>query len=160
MPRRVEVRHRRLQSRAIARGLPLDTFFSRKPRSSRAEVVRRPWSSPMIAMHLSAMAIQSVVRMFLIRSAASKGTDHLKAYRDAQETKNTGDVCEPLSVQYMKIMGTSKFGKEYYEWLATRIQAWYRMVFARMRYKYGRFQVYTVAALQIQNAWRKHHRER
>lgn len=136
-------------------------MFSRKPRSRRAEIIRKPWSSPMIAMHLAAMTVQSVVRRFIIRKAAAKGSDHLKAYRDTQEEgKVKGKSHEPLSVQYMKLTGTSKFGKPYYQWLATKIQAWYKMAIARIRYIYVRFRVYSVAALQIQNAWRKHHHER
>ena len=123
--------------------------------------MRKPWSSPMIAMHLAAMTIQSIVRRYLIRKTAAKGSDHLKAYRDEQnEGKVDGKARDPLSVQYMKFTGTSKFGKPYYHWLATRIQAWYRMAVARMRYNYRRFRVYSVAALQIQNTWRKHHHER
>ncbi|CAM9698776.1 unnamed protein product, partial [Sphacelaria rigidula] len=52
--------------------------------------------------------------------------------------------------------GEGGAGGGYSEWCCARIQAWWRMICARYKYRYLRYAVYGFAAMEIQYAWKNY----
>ncbi|CAM9158432.1 unnamed protein product, partial [Ectocarpus fasciculatus] len=168
------------------RGRPWRSVFSRKPRSSRRAIVAAPWTSPVAAHHLAAVQIQRHVRGFIANtSVARHGTINRAGGRNAggkteadaatrrrrgsgRRRSRAGGSTRQLD-KYLRHVAEDEAargsggggdrrgaGGGYSEWCGRRIQAWWRMVDARFRFRYLKFPLYGLAALQIQYAWRNY----
>ncbi|CAM9641858.1 unnamed protein product [Ectocarpus sp. 8 AP-2014] len=161
------------------RGRPWRSVFARKPRSSRRAIVAAPWTSPVAAHHLAAVQIQRHVRGFIAnRSVAGHGGRNSGAKTEAdtatrrrgsgRRRSRAGGSTRQLD-KYLRYVAEDEAahrsggggdrieaGGGYSEWCGRRIQAWWRMVDARFRFRYLKFPLYGLAALQIQYAWRNY----
>ncbi|KAJ1452478.1 hypothetical protein M885DRAFT_526819 [Pelagophyceae sp. CCMP2097] len=123
----------------------------RRTRQRKNELVRAPWLSPMIALRIAAVYIQSQVRGLLARFPRPKVV-----------RRRVTDAKERLLDRYLVDVRSDRGGPEggFSEWCAVRLQSWARCWRQMHLYELRRFSVYQIAALQIQAAVRDHGQSR
>eukprot|EP01083_Nonionella_stella_P295794 1005161_1 len=132
--------------------------FNQKTHSERAEIIAAfPTQFPTAALHLASIEIQRIWRGFHDRKRLrSKDQTQIRITCDAPSGESR------LVASYLLWVQENGSGEEseealqvlFFEYCATRIQSWVRMVLARQRYKLLRFDMYHIAANSIARAWR------
>jgi hypothetical protein len=141
-----------------------------KSRKMRRRLVTQPWIKPAVALQLAATIIQSLWRGSLqrirIQSAAKIGMDQAAAkglnnVRRGSTMKNKRGTIHLRYDSWRHVHENNsdfehKVDREvmFRDWVATRIQSWFRSQIIRWRYVYGRFSFYHIAASVLQDAWR------
>ncbi|KAF1783432.1 hypothetical protein GQ600_2776 [Phytophthora cactorum] len=135
------------RTKRIRREIPWESTFMRKSKAEKREIILRPWEYPMAAQNLSVILIQTRVRGMLCRAAKGR----------QQVTKKV--KAAPLRSPMQQFVATGRsFSDErgFYTFVATKIQAWFRMQRLRWRGTLERYPLYHIAALQLQYAWKAH----
>lgn len=138
----------RASERAALRAKPWDSTSARLPRAKKAELVKTPWLSPMIALTIAAVDIQRMTRGHQVRRLGIK---------NYPPKKKPPPPSRPQLDKYLRAMRGSreKADDGFSSWCAVRMQAWWRMVEEQRLYYLIRFSLYQIAALQVQGAWRE-----
>ncbi|KAG7392390.1 hypothetical protein PHYPSEUDO_000798 [Phytophthora pseudosyringae] len=109
------------------------------------EIILKPWEYPMAAQNLSVVLIQKRVRGMLCRMHRSTGSKSTKAARTRS----------PMQ-QFVASGGSFSDERGFRTFVATKLQAWFRMQRLRWRGTLERYPLYHIAALQLQYAWKAH----
>ncbi|KAF1783436.1 IQ motif, EF-hand binding site [Phytophthora cactorum] len=135
------------RTKRIRREIPWESTFMRKSKAEKREIILRPWEYPMAAQNLSVILIQTRVRGMLCRAAKGRQqvTKKVKAAR----------VRSPMQ-QFVATGRSFSDERGFYTFVATKIQAWFRMQRLRWRGTLERYPLYHIAALQLQYAWKAH----
>jgi hypothetical protein len=146
------------------RSVRTERYFLRKSYDEQREIIRKPYTRPMAAQHLAALRIQRYVRPFLEYLGENP------QLRKKQKIRGHGYADDSQSDQHFKPHQKlrAKFLTSAYNILhkseescfqnfcAAKIQATFKMALTRRLFKYYRFAMYHIAAIQIQWAWRGH----
>jgi len=162
------------QRRSLRRNRRLETwrrkdrwisiFAHLKSKSMQKRLVRQPWLKPAVTIQLSAAIIQKHMRGSLqrmrIRLAASIGMDQAAAKAVAPQKRFRGTIhARHDDWRHVHKMEDyeHKMDREvmFRDWVATRLQCWWRMQVVRWPYVYDRFTCYHIASSVIQRAWRE-----
>lgn len=147
-------------------------------------IIQKPWSKPMAAQHLAAIKIQNLVRRFLYKKRrlerGIRGGHHHNRHFKKQILGGSNRVMKGVNVQggakfsnvseLQHLTATQKLRSKFFtspfnvlhkseeqcwrNFCAALIQATYKMALTRRLFKYHRFAMYHIAAIQIQWAWR------
>jgi len=155
-----------------------------RPYEWKVRVVAEPWNFPITALNLAAVQLQRTWRGVLTRRlirrlmkshglAKALATMRARAWRPHWRRPWNGPG-HRLLAKYLEHQRrlTDQYGHKEVDaepatclspldpdcttWIATRVQAWWRMVVVRREYVLSRFAVYHIAAMQIQYLWRFH----
>lgn len=145
----------------------------KKSKKIRWRIIRSPWIFPIAAYNLAAIEIQRRFRGMRERKRLNdiargvkkinRGPRNPQGRPVARGKKKEGSMTSKYlaSVRTSQMMARSgSFGVSSIDgglptWCCIRIQAWWRMLMVQRYFKYHQFYIYSVAALQIQVAWRK-----
>jgi hypothetical protein len=112
-----------------------------KPR--RRELLQKPWLKPMAAQHLAAFVIQRAARSHLNLVPRSKPILRPESKQSALQRLRS------------KFLATGKSTEaDFKDFCAAKLQAAFKMQTTRRVFRFHRFSMYHVAALQIQWGWR------
>lgn len=147
------------------RGIRTERYFLKKSPQEQREIIRKPYTRPMAAQHLAAIKIQRYVRSFIEylqhnpemrkhKRRGGKGYDEEGSQMDAHFTPSQKLRSKFLTSAY-NILHKSEEGC-FQNFCAAKIQATFKMALTRRLFKYYRFAMYHIAAIQIQWAWRGH----
>ncbi|ETN15667.1 hypothetical protein PPTG_06894 [Phytophthora nicotianae INRA-310] len=149
------------RTKRIRRGSPWESTFMRKSKAEKrassqeigqiSDIILRPWEYPMAAQNLSVILIQKRVRGMLCRSANGR--------QQVSKKMNIGRARSPMQ-QFVTRGGKYSDERGFRTFVATKIQAWFRMQRLRWRGTLERYPLYHIAALQLQYAWKtySHHK--
>ncbi|KAG2769127.1 hypothetical protein PC129_g19798 [Phytophthora cactorum] len=135
------------RTKRIRREIPWESTFMRKSKAEKREIILRPWEYPMAAQNLSVILIQKRVRGMLCRAA--------KGRQQVTKKVKAAHVRSPMQ-QFVATGRSFSDERGFYTFVATKIQAWFRMQRLRWRGTLERYPLYHIAALQLQYAWKAH----
>ncbi|KAE9342185.1 hypothetical protein PF008_g10281 [Phytophthora fragariae] len=148
-------------TKSIRRQLPWESLFMRKSRAEKREIILRPWEYPMAAQNLSVILIQKRVRGMLCRMHRSaKAAPNGPAASVHDRTKKTKTRIRSPMQQFVASGGSFSDERGFRNFVATKLQAWFRMERQRWRGTLDRFPLYHIAALQLQYAWKAHYQHK
>ena len=156
--------------------------YARLVPSVRHRFVREPWTKPAVALHLSAAVIQALWRGSAqrqrVKRAAARGLNTAATSKVdirhgglrgrgggmgyyMRRRGPRGSIYVRFDDQRGGRGGESEFEHKvdhdvmFRAWAACRMQAWWRMVATRWRYRYNHYTMYHIAASVVQRVWRK-----
>ncbi|KAL4106237.1 hypothetical protein PRIC1_004291 [Phytophthora ramorum] len=137
------------RTKRIRRGLPWESLFMRKSRAEKREIILRPWEYPMAAQNLAVILIQKHMRGMLCRTRR----------RATMATTKSTRTRSPMQ-QFVASGGSFSDDRGFRAFVATKLQAWFRMQRLRWRGTLDRYPLYHIAALQLQYAWKAHYQHK
>jgi len=123
------------------------------------EIILKPWEYPMAAQNLSVVLIQKRVRGILCRRRQATASSAAKAPEQAAKTAKAARIRSPMQ-QYVASGGSFSDEHGFRTFVATKLQAWFRMQRLRWRATLERYPLYHIAALQLQYAWKAHYQHK
>lgn len=148
------------RTKIIRRGMPWESTFMRKSKAEKKEIICKPWLYPMAAQNLAAILIQKRVRGMLCRKhRAADPLAFQKPRKGPKELKSGLRFRSPMQ-QFVAMGGSFSDERGFHSFVATKLQAWFRMQRLRWRRVLDRYPLYHIAALQLQYAWKMHRRHR
>lgn len=109
----------------------------------RRELLQKPWLRPMAAQHLAALVIQRAARRHLNLGLVKKPAPSREARQSAMQRLRSKFLVTGLTDEI-----------DFRNFCASKIQAAFKMHTTRRVFRFHRFSMYHVAALQIQWAWK------
>ncbi|CAK4235034.1 unnamed protein product [Aphanomyces euteiches] len=137
-------REKSWQTKPLVYGRPWESFFMRKSKREKRNLVKRPWEYPMGAQHLAAITIQKRVRGILTRLS-------LQGLLRRRKKK----LKMSLMHRFIALHNGNFEDKNHFRhFCATRIKAWYKGRKTLWAFTLDRNPMYHIAAMQIQYKWR------
>jgi len=142
------------------------SYYLRKSARAQRDIIRKPWRLPMAAQNLAAITIQKHFRRLLaLRRAEKLLRSPRKIRRQLLEEAERGKIRKHGDSTVTQKLRAKFLTSEYNnpmtdeednlrQFCAALIQATFKMMLERRRFKWQRFAMYHVAAIQIQWAWK------
>jgi len=145
------------------RNIRSEPYFLKKSPEEQREIIQKPYTRPMAGQHLAAIKIQRFIRSYLAflrqhpdqRRKTVGGTKGLADLSDQDNLTPVQKLRSKFLTSPYNILHKSEEGC-YQNFCAAKIQATFKMAVTRRLFKYFRFAMYHIAAIQIQWAWRGH----